>query len=447
MELRMSQKERDRLRVMASLNEGQLKQKLAARQLGLSTRQVKRLLRRYRAEGDAGLVHRSRGRRSNRKLPDELRQKVLACLRRDYADFRPTFATEKLAERDGLAVSHETVRQWMMAEGLWSGRPKRETHRQWRERRECFGEMVQMDGSPHAWFEGRSPVEPVLLTLIDDATGRRMQRFYEYEGTEPALDLLERWLRQYGRMVDIYADKAGHLKVNRALTGAEARAGREAETQVTRALRELGIGYIPANSPQAKGRVERSHEMDQDRLVKELRLRGISTMEAANRYLEEEYTPQVNRRFAVAPASKVDAHRSLKGYDLKAILSVQEERVVANDYTIQYQRQKWQIERQSLGGGLRKSRILVEQRLDGTVKLRFKGRYLKAHRIPARQTPSPTSSGVSGRRPAADSGRSKGPAPAATRRPAYKPPADHPWRKYPKGTVLLCRKGDSSTLR
>jgi transposase len=444
MELRMSQKERDRLKVMASLNEGRLKQKLAARQLGLSTRQIKRLLRRYRAEGDAGLVHRSRGRRSNRKLPDELRQKVLACLRRDYADFRPTFATEKLAERDGLAVSHETVRQWMMAEGLWSGRPRRETHRQWRERRECFGEMVQMDGSPHAWFEGRSPVEPVLMTLIDDATGRRMQRFYEYEGTEPALDLLGRWLRQYGRMVDIYADKAGHLKVNRALTGAEARAGREAETQVTRALRELGIGYIPANSPQAKGRVERSHEVDQDRLVKELRLEGISTIEAANRYLEETYTPQVNRRFAVAPASKVDAHRGLKGYDLKAILSVQEERVVDNDYTIRYQSQKWQIERQSLGGGLRRSRVLVEQRLDGTVKLRFKGRYLKAHRIAVK----PVSVSAASGRGRAATGSGLRPAPSAARPQPYKPPADHPWRKYKqKGTVLLCGKGDSSTLR
>jgi len=271
-----------------------------------------------------------------------------------------------------------------------------------------------------------------------------MQRFYEYEGTEPALDLLGRWLRQHGRMVDIYADKAGHLKVNRALTGVEGRAGREAETQVTRALRELGIGYIPANSPQAKGRVERSHGMDQDRLVKEMRLAGISTLEAANRFLEETYTPQCNRRFAVAAASKVDAHRGLKGYDLKAILSVQEERVVDNDYTIQYRKQKWQIERQSLGGGLRRSRVLVEQRLDGSLKVRFKGRYLKAHRIvvkPAAASPVP------GRGRAA-TGSGLRPAPSTARPQPYKPPATHPWRKYKqKGTILLCGKGDISTLR
>ena len=254
MELRMSLKERDRLKVMVELDEGRLRQKAAARRLGLSVRQVKRILQRYRAEGDAGLVHKARGRRSNRKTAEPLRRRVLACLRRDYADFGPTLAAEKLSERDGLGVSHETVRQWMMAEGLWQGRPRREPHRQWRARRECFGELVQMDGSPHDWFEGRGSETVVLLTLIDDATGRRMQRFYEYEGTEPALDLLGRWLRKYGRMGALYADKAGHLVVNRPPNAEEARSGREAETQVGRALRELQIDFIAAHSPQAKGR-------------------------------------------------------------------------------------------------------------------------------------------------------------------------------------------------
>ena len=265
--------------------------------------------------------------------------------------------------------------------------------------------------------------------------GRRRQRFYEADGTAPTMDLLGRWLRKYGRMAAIYGDKAGHFVINRPPTGEEARAGREAETQVGRALRELGIEYIAANSPQAKGRVERSHQVDQDRLIKELRLANIATIGEANRFLEEVYTPQCNRKFAVTAASSVDAHRRLTGYDLKAILSHQEERVVGNDYTIQYQGQKWQIERQSLGGGLRRSRVLVEQRLDGTVKLRWRKRYLKAHRIASQAVAAPP---VTGRgRAAAGSGLR--PAPCAARPQPYKPPAEHPWRKYKqKGTVLLC---------
>jgi len=442
MELRMSRKERERLKVMAVLSEGRLRQVEAARLLRLSARQVRRLQRRYQRQGDAGLVHRSRGRRSNRKLAEALRRRAVGCLRRDYADFGPTLAAEKLQERDGLVVSRETVRQWMMAEGLWQGRRRRERHRQWRPRRACFGELVQWDTSPHAWFEGRAAAEPVLVTLIDDANSRRMQRFYEAEGTEPNLDLLGRWLRRYGRMLAVYADKAGHFKATRPPTADEARAGQEAQTQIGRALRELGIEYIAAHSPQAKGRVERSHGLDQDRLIKELRLRGISTIAEANRFLEEHYTPMCNRRFTVRPASSLDAHRRLTGYDLKAILSVQEERVVANDYTVQYHGQRWQIERQSLGGGLRRSKVIVERRLDGTIKLRWRGRYLKAHRIVAKASAAAADSRAAaavGLRP-----------PACAAQPPHqgrKPSPDHPWRKPWNRTFLLCRKPDISTLR
>lgn len=445
----MSAKERDRLKIMATLSEGRLKQKQAARLLGLSTRQVRRIVRRYRQEGDAALVHRSRGRRSNRKTPETVRRKALACIRRDYRDFGPTLACEKLAERDGIEVSRETARQWMMTEGLWQGRPRRVTHRQWRQRRECFGELVQLDASLHAWFEGRAEREPVLITLIDDATGKRMQRFYEADGTAPTMDLLGRWLRKRGRMLAIYGDRAGHYVVNRPPSDAEALSGREAETQVGRALRELAIAYIPANSPQAKGRVERSHGVDQDRLIKELRLRGIATIAEANGFLETEYTPMCNRRFAVAATSTVDAHRRLKGYDLKAILSHQEPRVVTNDYTVQYQRQKYQILRQSHGGGLRRSKVVVEHRLDGSVKFRWRGRYLKTRRIAVKTSaakPSAKPRSPAGRRAAAASGLR--PAASAARQQPWTPPADHPWRKpWRKRTVLLCRKEDISTLR
>lgn len=452
MDLRMSSKERDRLKVMGSLSEGRLTQVAAGRLLGLSERQVRRVLGRYRRQGDAALVHRSRGRRSNRKTPQRVRRKALACIRRDYRDFGPTLAAEKLAERDGIAVSRETVRQWMMAEGLWRGRPRRHKHRQWRQRRECFGELVQVDASPHDWFEGRAEREPVLLTLIDDATGKRMQRFYEAEGTAPTMDLLGRWLRKYGRMGAVYGDKAGYLVVNRPADAEEARAGRQAETQVGRALRELEINYIPAHSPQAKGRVERSHGVDQDRLIKELRLRGIATIEEANRFLETEYTPMCNRKFAVPAASSVDAHRQLTGFDLKAILSHQEQRVVANDYTVQYQGRKWQILKQSHGGGLRRSKVTVQHRLDGSIKFHWRGRYLKARRIATQTrhaaTPA-TSSATSpaGRRAAAASGLRPAAPAARPPRQAWKPSPDHPWRKPWKRTVLLCGKPDISTLR
>jgi len=449
MELRMRSKERERLKVMAALSEGRLSQVAGGRLLRLSERQVRRILRRYEREGDAGLVHRSRGRRSNRKTPEKVRRKALACIRRDYRDFGPTLAAEKLQERDGLTVSSETVRQWMMAEGLWQGRPRRQRHRTWRQRRECFGELVQLDASLHAWFEGRAEAEPVLITLIDDATGRRMQRFYEADGTAPTMDLLGRWLRKYGRMLAVYGDRAGHYVVNRPPSDAEALAGRQAETQVGRALRELEIDYIPANSPQAKGRVERSHGVDQDRLIKELRLRGIWTMEEANHFLEAKYTPMCNRRFAVPAASSVDAHRRLTGYDLKAILSHQEQRVVANDYTVQYRGQKYQILRQSHGGGLRRSRVVVEHRLDRSVKFRWRGRYLKARRIVVKPAAKPATAPAwpAGRRAAAASGLRPPAAAARPPRQRWKPSPDHPWRKPWKRTLLLCRKPDISTLR
>jgi len=226
---------------------------------------------------------------------------------------------------------------------------------------------------------------------------------------------------------------------------------------VGRALRELEIDYIPAHSPQAKGRVERSHGVDQDRLIKELRLRRLSTIEEANRFLEAEYTPMCNRRFAVPAVSSVDAHRRLTGFDLKAILSHQELRVVANDYTVQYRGQKWQILRQSHGGGLRRAKVTVEHRLDGSVKLRWRGKYLKARRIAAKApgataaagtaaaTPRPTPSAA--RRAAAASGLRPAASAARPPRQEWKPSPDHPWRKPWKRTVLLCGKPDISTLR
>jgi transposase len=345
MELRMSRKERDRLKVMAAVAQRRLRQRAAGRLVGLSERQARRILVRYRAEGDAGLVHRGRGRPSNRRLPEALRRRVMGRVVRQYRDFGPTFAAEKLQEREGLVVSRETLRRWMIAEGLWTPRrPRREVHL-WRPRRPSFGELVQMDTSVHAWFEGRGEAEPVLVSMIDDATGRQVKRFFASDTTEANLQMLGLWLRRHGRPGAIYADRDSIFKVNRPPSAEETLEGRQAVTQFGRVLRELGIDYIPAGSPQAKGRVERSFQTDQDRLVKELRLRGISTIEAANAYLEAEYVPMLNRRFTVPASSSVDAHRPIRGYDLAAILSIQTVRTVANDYTVRHGGRRYQVER------------------------------------------------------------------------------------------------------
>jgi len=442
----MSGKERDRLKVMAALRERRLRQVEAARRLRLSVRQVRRILARYRAEGDAGLVHRARGRPSNRRLPEGLRRRVMDQVARAYRDFGPTLAAEKLWERDGLGVSRETLRQWMVAEGLWKPRrPARQVHL-WRPRRSSFGELVQMDTSEHAWFEGRGEAEPVLVSMIDDATGRQAKRFFPSDTTEANLETLGVWLRRHGRPGAIYADRGSIFRVNRPPSGEEARAGREAETQFGRALRELGIAYIAASSPQAKGRVERSFQTDQDRLVKELRLRGISDVEAANAYLEAEYVPMLNRRFAVPAASSVDGHRPIRGYDLGAILSVQTVRTVANDYTVRHGGRRYQIERRSITGGLRGGKVTVEERLDGSVKLRWQGRYLRYHRVLPR--PQTTTTTTSTRETTKDRRRVAAPAsvPSASASPR-RPAKDHPWRQPFKRSVLSGGKPDISTLR
>lgn len=304
-----------------------------------------------------------------------------------------------------------------------------------------------MDTSEHAWFEGRGEAEPVLVTMIDDATSRVRMRFYPSDTTEANLDLLGRWLRRHGRPLALYEDRDSIFHVNRPPSSQEALAGREAETQFGRALRQLGIANIPASSPQAKGRVERSFGTEQDRLVKELRLRGISDIDAANAYLDAEYIPWRNRRFSVRPASSVDAHRPLRGYDLKAILSVQQTRTVTNDYTIRYQGQVWQIERRSIRAGLRRAKVVVEQRLDGSVRLRWRGCYLRYHRVlPRPKTTTTTTTGT--RETATTRRRAAAPASvpsacAAARRPAQ----DHPWRQPFKRSVLSGRKPDISTLR
>ena len=367
----MSQRERDRLKTLSLVVEGRRSQVEAARLLKLSTRQVRRLQRRLAAQGDAGLVHKLRGRPSNHRRPEHLRRQAVDLFKARMSDFGAQLASEKL-QQQGIAVPVGTLRDWLRDEHLLTPRRQRDQHRRRRERRECWGELVQADGSHHDWLEGRGP-RMVLVSMIDDATSKLTSRFYPAETTEAYMDLLGRYLRKRGRMVAMYVDKDSIFRAE----DHDPHDPRPTLTQFKRALNELDIGLILANSPQAKGRVERSHQTGQDRLVKELRLAKACTLEQANDVLEKIYLPWFNRRCAVKPASPNDAHRPLgSGVKLDAILSIQEHRTVCNDYTIRLDNQIYQLPPPALPG-LRGGQVTIERRLDGTLHLRFKGQYLK----------------------------------------------------------------------
>lgn len=446
MQLQMSHQERDRLKVISEVVDGGrdvrggLTQSAAGEQLSLSERQVRRLVRRYRDEGDAGLIHRGRGRQSNRQFPAELRARVLERMRSAYKGFGPTLASEKLAERDGLVVSRETLRRWMIEEGLHEPRVRRVKACQWRERRSCVGELVQIDTSIHDWFEGRG--EPaVLISMIDDATGRLWMRFYPTDSTATNMSHLRGYIERYGRPVAVYGDRASHFKTTRSASMEEQLEGRAAETQIERALRELHIEFIPANSPQAKGRVERSFATAQDRLVKELRLADISTIDAANAFLDTVYMPMVNSRFTVEPTCPVDAHRPADEFDLDAIFSIQETRTVANDYTIRHRNVRYQITQLPIPPGLRGARVLVERRLDGQLAIRYRGRYLDYKPVgtrPRDATAAPPPVGL--RPPSAGAANTQPP-------PPPQPKADHPWKRGYDRTLLLRKQQDTSIVR
>jgi len=370
----MSQKERDVLKILHGVLAGERTQAQAARLLGKSTRQVRRLQRKLEAGGDPALVHGLRGQPSNHQPDPVVQRAVLDAYRQRYADFGPTFASEKLAE-EGLAVSPQTLRRWLIHAGLWQRQRRRETHRSRRARRACFGELVQMDASEHDWLEGRGE-DVVLVSMIDDATNATLARFYPAGTTEAHLDLLGRWLRRYGRPLALYTDRHSIFEPQD-----KGRALPDAETQFGRAVRELGIDLIRAHSPQAKGRIERSFGTAQDRWVKELRLAGATTCPEANAVLER-LLPGHNRRFRKAARQGGDAHRPLgPGHHLAAILSIQEQRVVANDYTIRFRNRFYQLLK-PIYAGERGGRVVIELRLDGSMAVRFGGHYLKYREVP-----------------------------------------------------------------
>ncbi len=440
--IELSGKERERLKVLQQVEEGHLKQIEAAHRLRLTDRHVRRLQARLRAEGDRGIVHRLRGRRSNRKMPEGCRQRAVRQLRQTrYAGFGPTLAAEHLA-RGGIVVSRETLRKWMSAAGLWRPRHWRvKAAHVWRPRRPAFGELVMMDSSPYRWLEERGPACH-LIALIDDASSRAWGRLVEHDSSEENLRTLQGWLQRYGRPLALYTDKNSLFVTSRPVQWQEQLRGEPARTQFGRALAELGIEWIAAHSPQAKGRIERLFGTLQDRLVKEMRLQQIATLEAANRFLETTFWPCWQRRFARPPAIAVDAHRPLEHTPhLEEILSIREARTVAADHTVSWQGQRWGLWREDVCAGLRGARVEIERRLDGHHWLRFRGRYLPLHLCPA----APRSASPSGLRPAglADQ-KPKAPTKLKTK---HIPSPDHPWRKPWKRTFLLGRKPDISTLR
>lgn len=423
--LNMGMRERDKLHAIRNVLEGRITQAEAAKVLRRSERQVRRLCTRVMEKGDRGIVHGLRGHRSNNRLDEELLGQALSALHAPmWEGFGPTFAQEKLNELCGVGLGITTVRALMLLTNLWESRRRGTKHRAWRERRPCVGMLVQLDGSPHDWLEGRGP-KFVLIIYIDDATSKILYgEFVHVEDTLTLMRTTKIYLKRWGRPVGYYVDKDSIYNINRQAAVEEELRDEQPMTQFTRAMSELGIEVILAHSPQAKGRVERGFRTHQDRLVKELRLAGISTMEQANEFLWKVYIPEHNRRYAIDPAEPVDVHKPLlPGHDLAAILSVQLKRQVQNDFTIQHRNKFYQLEEKQPVRLYRKADITVQERLDGTMRLVFKNRQLIFRAIEKRP-----SKPVETRKLVRTS--------SVSRRP-HKPARNHPWRRYGAKTSLV----------
>ena len=365
----MSRKERKRLEAFGRVKEGNLTLVAAGELLGLSYRQTKRSWACFKARGDAGLTHGLRGRASNRQSNKELRQQALALFREHYADHGPTLAAEYLAAKHNLVVAVTTLRRWLSQASLLDRRRKRQPHRSRRPRREQLGDLVQMDGSHHDWFEGRRGWA-VLMVMIDDATGRVTARFYKNESWASSADLFQRYVRQHGLPRGLYVDQHGIYRPDHEPTDAELLDDSPVETQFGRALRELDVELILARSPQAKGRVERMNGTLQDRLVKAMRHAQIADFETANRFLDEEFLPPFNVKFAVPAVQPADGHRPLsEGTDLARIVSQQEPRVIAKDWTIRWQNQVMQLPCEAAEFLQTGGRVTVCQQLDGRIRV------------------------------------------------------------------------------
>jgi transposase-like protein len=404
----MSRKELKRLGIVKKVLEKGIKQVEAAEYLGLSSRHINRIVQRVRTEGENGVIHRLRGAESNRKYPEGLKKKVINLYEKKYDGFGPLLASEKLSELYKIKISDETLRKWLIAADKWKKGRKGRKHRHWRERKGRYGEMVQMDGSHHNWLEGRGP-ELVLMGYIDDATGKVYGRFYDYEGTLPAMDSFKRYMRKHGIPHTIYLDKHTTYKSWAKPTIESELTGKEPLSQFKRALYELGVEVIHADSPQAKGRIERLFRTFQDRVIKEMRLRGIKTSEAANAFLEG-YLPVFNAMFNVMAREKGDLHRKVaRGINLDRILCIKETRVLRNDFTVIYGKKIYQVLDK-----IKARKVTIEERLDGTIKIYDKNQKLQYKEVPF----SPLRVWQKKEIGSEKAGKQ------------WIPPADHPWRKF-----------------
>jgi transposase len=407
-QLLMTQVDRDRLVTLRKAKKRLITQKQAAEELGVSIRHVKRLLYALKKHGDKGVMHGLRGKPSNQRIGKSVEEEAIQILSADlYKGFGPTLAAEYLADKHDIEVSKETVRQWMMRAGLWRAKEQKvKAVHVWRPRRSRFGDLVPWDTSEHDWLEGRGE-KLYLIAMIDDATSRLFARFVRHDTTEENMKLLWSYVEKFGRPLAFYTDKASIFRTaekrRRDEPGVDKDPVEMPPTQIGRALQELGIAWIAAHSPQAKGRVERNFGTAQDRLVKGMRVAGVKTLEEANRYLEETYLVWWERELTVEPASSDNAHRPLdKNHDLAASLSHVETRQVRNDYTVPVGGELYRIERPAVVSGLRKANVRVEKRLDGAIAVRFGERYLPVSRCAvAGKTKAPPVKQTRARRPPA----------------------------------------------
>jgi len=399
-ELRMSGKERIWLEALGRVKRKEMTLVEASEVMDLSVRQTRRVWKRFKAKGAAGLIHRLRGRASNRRLSEDVRERIVKRHLERYGDFGPTLACEKLVEED-LHVSPNTLTSLLKERGLWERKRRRGKHRRRRERRACLGSMVQKDGSHHDWFEGRAS-KCVLMVMIDDATSRTLARFYPAETTAAAFDLFGRWVERYGIPRSVYADRHSIYRDEDHP---------EKPTQYGRAMKELSVELIAAHSPQAKGRVERMNGTLQDRLVKEMRLRGISSIESGNAFLDAKFLDELNNRYAIKGKRNQDLHRTVEaGIVLEEILCVADERVVGNDWCVRWNNRWLQIDAKHAGLNLPRRKVTVKQRADGARVLLRGGERLTFKELPARPMRAPA------KKPVVNNRR-------------WKPAAEHPWKR------------------
>ena len=403
----MKAKEFSRVSVIGNVINSKITQLEAANILSLSTRQIRRLAKGVKAQGGIAMMHKSRGRLSNRATDQGTKDKILSLYKSKYQGYGPTFTAEKLFEIDKIRIHPDTLRKWFLREDIAYKKRKSKKHRSWRPRKECFGQMTQMDGSHHKWF-GEGASECVLMGYIDDATGRVFGSFYEYEGVMPAMDSFRRYIRRYGIPLSVYLDKHATYKSTKKPSLEDELNNIKALSQFERALKELGVDAIHADSPQAKGRIERSFKTHQDRLVKEMQLKKICTIKEANKFLNNYYIPKHNRKFAVKAVNSTDLHRLIpKGLDLDRIFCSKKKAALRNDFTIQYNNKFYQIL-----DTIRAKEVTLEERLNGQLYIYHNDTQLRYKLIDKRpQKPKQ---------------------PYKLRKPRYVPSKDHPYRLFRK---------------